>query len=258
MSALLTLQRQFQEHLLRGSPAIERAVCDSARVPVKTRLGIYRGAYPSRLAEALEANYPALAALLCEEDFARLAHRYIASHDSPFFSIRYYGDALAQFLASEADYAAAPLLAELARWEWTMTLVFDAADAAPLTHADLERIAPQDWAQLRFGWHPSVHRLCLEWNAPQTWQALIAGSERPAASLTDPPTEWLLWRQGLTSYYRSLPGHEARVLDAAREGWPFGELCTVLCEAVGDAEAPLAAATFLRTWVAAGLIVRTS
>ncbi|MBV9621036.1 MAG: putative DNA-binding domain-containing protein [Gammaproteobacteria bacterium] len=257
MSTLEALQRQFQAHLLRGDPAIEARVSGSERVPVDTRLGIYRGAYVTRLAEALAANYPALALLLGEDEFGALAQEYVRGHDSPFFSIRYYGDQLPQFLATHEEYVGAPILAELARWEWTMTLVFDAADAPALTHEHLQRIAPERWAQLRFDWHPSVQRLGLHWNVPQTWQALLAGAPRPAASVAESATPWLLWRQGLTSYYRSLAAAEAEVLDAARSGWPFGEVCTRLCEAVGEAEAARQAASLLRTWVEAGLITAT-
>src|SRR6266436_5871123 len=132
-----------------------------------------------------------------------------------YFSIRCYGDALPQFLSAHEDYAAAPVLAELARWEWTMTGVFDAADAAPLAHEALARVAPQQWAQLRFAWHPSVRRLALSWNVPQIWQALTADSERPQASLNAAPVQWLLWRHELTTYFRSLTHAEAAVLDAA-------------------------------------------
>ena len=35
----------------------------------------------------------------------------------------------------------------------------------------LRGVLPEQWAQLRFGWHPSVQRLELHWNAPQIWQA---------------------------------------------------------------------------------------
>jgi hypothetical protein len=45
------------------------------------------------------------------------------------------------------------------------------------------------------------------------------------------------------------------VLDAARSGWPFGELCELLCDELGDEQAPLQAATLLRGWIASGLIV---
>jgi hypothetical protein len=45
------------------------------------------------------------------------------------------------------------------------------------------------------------------------------------------------------------------VLDAARSGWPFGELCELLCDEVGEPEAPAQAAALLRGWVQSGLIV---
>jgi hypothetical protein len=255
MSALSRVQGDFQDYLLRGDTAVEQHVVGTARVPVATRLQIYGGAYRSRLADALAANFPALAKLLGEGDFHTLAAEYVRAHDSPFFSIRCYGDELSQFLATREDYAAAPVLAELARWEWAMTSVFDAADAAPLAHETLARLPPPQWAQLRFAFHPSLQRLTLSWNAPQLWQALTADAERPALSLAAEPVEWLLWRQGLSSYFRSLPKSEAAALDGALRGWPFGELCELLCTELGDAAAPAQAATLLRGWVAAGLII---
>jgi len=256
MSTLARMQGEFQQYLLQGDAAgIEPHVLGSARVPVATRLGIYGGAYRSRLAEALGSNFPALAQLLGEDDFRTLAAAYIAAHDSPYFSIRYYGDQLAQFLASEASYAAAPVLAELARWEWAMTCVFDAADAQPLPHEGLSRVTPEHWAQLRFGWHPSVQRLDLEWNVPQLWQALTSEGERPELTVAATALPWLVWRSELTTYFRSLTGSEAQVLDAARRGWPFGELCELLCAELGAEAAPAQAAGLLRGWIDSGLIV---
>jgi hypothetical protein len=255
MTTLARLQGDFQDYLLRGAATVQEHVLGSARVPVATRLAIYGGAYRSRLADALESNFPALAKLLGATDFRTLAADYIATHDSPFFSIRYYGDALPQFLASHEDYVAAPVLAELARWEWAMTSVFDAADAAPLGHEALARVAPQQWAQLRFTWHPSVQRLALSWNVPQLWQALGDDAERPPVTLAAAPLQWLLWRQQLTTYFRSLPAAEAAMLDAARSGWPFAELCELLCDELGEHEAPAQAAALLRSWVDSGLIL---
>jgi hypothetical protein len=254
MTPLARIQGDFQDYLLRGHGALQQHVFGTARVPLATRLQIYAGAYGSRLAEALQNNFPALAKLLGEDDFQALAAAYVRSHDSPYFSIRYYGEALPQFLASDETYAAVPLLAELAQWEWNMTGVFDAADAAPLGHEALAQLAPQQWAQLRLGWHPSVRRLELAWNVPQIWQALTQDSERPAASLSDAPVAWLLWRHELTTYFRSLTPTEAKVLDAARSGWPFGELCELLCDELGEAQAPARAAQLLRDWIGSGLI----
>lgn len=251
------MQGDFQEYLLRGSAAIGAHVVGTARVPVQTRLAIYGDAYRSRLADALGSNFPALAKLL-DEEFHELALAYVDTHDSPYFSIRCYGEDLPQFLATHEHYAAAPILAELARWEWAMTGVFDAADAQPLQHEALARVAPVQWAQLRFKWHPSVARLALNWNVPQTWKALTEDAARPPVEYSAAPTQWLLWRQELTTYFRSLPDTEAAVLDAARGGWPFAELCELLCGELGAAAAPAQAAALLRGWIATGLITEAA
>ena len=102
----------------------------------------------------------------------------------------------------------------------------------------LARVPPEGWAQLRFEWHPSVRAL----DAALERAADLAGAHRgrraASAALRRRPLQWLLWRHELTTYFRSLAGTEAAALDAARSGWPFGELCELLCEEVGDAQAP--------------------
>lgn len=255
MTDLARLQGEFQEYLLRGARAIEERVVGSGRVPIETRLGIYAGAYGSRLIDALKSHYPALAELLGEEDFQALGAKYVRSHDSAYFSIRYYGEALGEFLARDADYVDVPLLGELVRWEWTLSEVFDAADAEPLRPAALGRIAPTDWARLRFALHPSVRRLALRWNAPQLWKSLTEGSERPELAVLPEPVEWLAWRRDLQTYFRSLEPAEAAALDAVRAGRTFGELCELLAEVRGAPAAPAAAAAFLNGWLTGGLVV---
>ena len=256
MSRLPDIQDAFQRFLLAGDPDIGSHVVGTQRVPVETRLGIYGDGYRSRLIEVLQTSFPVLANLLGEADFHELAAKYVNTHESTFFSVRYYGDELADFLASDAEYAKAPLLAELARWEWAMAAAFDAADAEPIDIAALAQVAPEEWAELRFGWSPSVQVLELEWNAPQLWKAVTEETERPDPSLNPKPASWLIWRRDLQIYFRPLGEEEAAVIAAARAGQSFGELCVRLCEHLDENEASLHAAGFLRGWVQAGLIVK--
>jgi hypothetical protein len=255
MTKLTRVQGAFQQYLLTGDTGIETHVVGTARVSVATRLEIYGAGYGARLTEALETSFPVLAELLGGSDFAELAAAYIRSHESTFASIRYYGGALAEFLAQDPAYAEIPILSELARWEWMMTETFDAADAPTLDASAMAGAAPEEWAQLRFEWHPSIRRLPLWWNVPQIWNALTRQTQQPEARLAAEAEQWLLWRKELEIFFRSLPPAEAAALDAARSGSSFGELCELLCTWVDEAAAPAQAAGFLREWLQSGLIV---
>lgn len=255
MVALTRMQDDFQSYLLRKAEGVESHVVGTERVPIATRLAIYGDGYSLRLIEALQANYPALAKLLGDDEFPILGAAYVQANDSHFRSVRYYGAGLPDFLTTQMPFAKSPLLAELARWEWTMTEVFDAADAEPIGVEALAAVHPESWPELRFDLHPSVRRLGLFWNAPQIWKALTSDEERPKAAVLAEPGQWALWRQGLQTYFRSLQAPEAEALDAARDGATFGELCTSLPRHFTEEETPSRAAGFLRQWVESGLIV---
>ena len=255
MTTLALLQEDFQAFMLRGAPDIESQVVGTARVPVATRLAIYGEGYGSRLIEVLESNYPALARLLGPEDFAALGLAYVRAHDSHFRSVRYYGNELADFLAAEPQYAEVPVLSELARWEWAMTEAFDAADAVPIDPGAFASVPPEHWSGLRFELHPSVRQLALYWNVPQIWKALTGGGEeRVPPAVERQPTVWMLWRQDLQTYFRSLQAAEATALDIVRGGGSFGGICAALVAHFGEEETPLRAAGYLRGWTEAGLI----
>lgn len=254
MSRLPDIQDAFQRYLLSGDSTIGSHVVGTARVPVETRLAIYGDGYRLRLIEALQKTFPVLAELLGESDFEALAAQYVEAYESPFFNIRWYGDQMGQFLAADPKYSSVPILAEMARWEWAMAAVFDAADAETIGISAFAQIAPADWAALQFDFSPALQVLELEWNVPQLWKAVTEGSdERP-----DPvhePASYLIWRRELQIYFRPFGEAEASVVAAARNGHSFGELCVLLCEHLDPSEAPHHAAGFLRGWVESGLLV---
>lgn len=250
MTSLARVQGAMQAFLLRGDRDVETQVVGTQRVPIETRLEIYRHAYGARLVEALGANYPAMAKLLGDAQFEELAYAYVASHDSHAFSVRQYGHEFSNAMPTD-------FLQELARWEWTIADVFDGADATPVTAASLTSIAPEEWSELRFGFHPSTRQLKLSTNAPQVWKELTADTEPPAPATLE-ATTWLLWRHELRTFYRSLGRDEAQMLDGATHGTSFGDLCTTLCVHCTEDEAPARAAGFLRQWIESGLIVEVS
>ncbi|HZO23511.1 MAG TPA: DNA-binding domain-containing protein [Steroidobacteraceae bacterium] len=255
VSRLAHIQDAFQRFLIQRAPGIEAHVVGSERVSVATRLGIYGDGYRARLIEAMQSTFPVLATLLGEVDFANLAGQYVDTHVSSFSSIRYYGDELAAFLATDAEYSQVPLLAELAQWEWAMAGAFDAADVTPLDVNAFAQLPPAQWAELRFDWSPSTQVLPLEWNVANLWKAVTEDQERPEPAVTPEPVNWLIWRHELQIYFRSLPTDESAALAASRAGQNFGELCVLLCAHLEEDEASLRAASLLRGWVQSGLIV---
>jgi hypothetical protein len=250
------IENDFQSFLLTGSAAeIEKRVVGTQRVPIATRLAIYGDGYRSRLIETLQSHYPALLALLGEESFEALGETYVQAHDSSFASIRFYGGELDALLAALPEYASKPWLAELARFEWAMNAVFDAADAPCIEVQALGRVPPENWAGLGFDLHPAVRRLDLVWNAPALWRALTDGHAHPEPAGQEHPIPWLLWRKDLQIFYRQLTALEAEALDAVHQGQSFGGVCVALCAALDEEQAPGRAAAFLREWVESGMIV---
>lgn len=69
------------------------------------------------------------------------------------------------------------------------------------------------------------------------------------------PVPWLLWRQNLQPYFRSMTADKAAALNSALRSENFGEICEALAKWLPDEEIPLRAASLLGLWVDSGVIV---
>jgi hypothetical protein len=158
-------------------------------------------------------------------------------------------------LSRTPPQAEQPILAELAQLEWTLAEVFDAPDAGPQTRAAFAAVDPSAWSELRFEFHPSLRRLPLRWNTAAAWHSLNNEQTPPYPECEEHAVPWLLWRQGLQNYFRSMPADEALALDCALRGHSFGEICEALTERLPEEEIPLRAAGLLGAWADSGIIV---
>ncbi len=255
---LRQLQQEMQRELLNEPSSIRSDVIGAPPLPVDARLGIYRNAYRSRLIDALDDTYSVLHKLLGDETFAALGEMFVAAHPSVHRSIRWYGSELADFMSRCPPFSEQPILSEVARFEWTLAEVFDAPDAAALERSALQAIDPDAWAGIRFLLHPSVRRMSLAWNTVNVWQAVSRNAEPPQPELAPHPVRWLLWRQQLKNYFRSLDPAESAALDAASRGLAFAEICAAITEWLPEEETPLRAATLIGTWADSGIIAHAS
>jgi hypothetical protein len=255
MSHLARTAAQFQDHVLTGNRAIEGEIDGPGAQFRDARLGIYRDAYRLRLIEILGADYKALRTYLGEEPFAAMAREYLAAHPSTFRNVRWFGGSLAEFLRGTPAYAERPVLAELAQFEWTLGLAFDAADAAQVAFEEVAAVAPQAWAGLRFAAHPALHLIELRTNAVAIWKE-VDEKDSFGVAVSDIPVTWAIWRNQYSPFFRSLEIDEAWALKAVRDGADFGAICEGLCAWIGEAQAAARAAGLLRGWIEAGWIAQ--
>jgi hypothetical protein len=226
----------------------------SAQVSAEERLAIYANGYRLRLLEALGTDFPSLHTVLGDDDFDAMGRSYIAAHPSPYFSLRWFGDRLSEFLRATAPYSQYPVFAEMATFEWAKSDAFDAADGTVANISDMAAIPPDVWPSLRFVPHPSLRRLDLRWNVPTVWKEIDAGREPPELVESDYPIAWMIWRQDLLTYFRSLNVDEAWALDALQRGETFADICEGLTEWIDAQNVAVHAVGLLKQWLIDGLI----
>lgn len=253
MSNLQDLQDKFQHYLMHGTPGIKPLIIGTQKVPIATRLGVYQNAYRLRLLESLGINYPCLQAYIGEKEFRRIGNDYINTHPSPYRSIRWFGDLLPNFLLTHYsdEY---PYLAELAEFEWKMTLTFDAADIPPFKMEQMATIPPDAWGNMRFTPHPSLYQMDFFWNIVSIWEALANKEKAPSLQKNTLASSWILWRQDYINRFYGLTPDEAWVINGMINGLTFGELCEGLCAFIAPEEVGMRAASLLKGWLQAGLL----
>lgn len=254
MSELSELQHQFQAYLLSSDRSFQTRINSTEKVSANTRLQIYKNAYQLRLIDALSANYPVLQTYLGEEQFNTLAMDYLDQYPSVHRSIRWFGHLLTDFLAVQKPYRECLFLAELAAFEWAMTLVFEAADDPLLSIETVAAKAPEDWPRMQFIPHASLRRLDFNWNVVPVWQAIKEGEVPPAPIAYDASEPWILWRTNYMNQFCSLPADEAYAINLVIKGATLSEIGEGLCAWVMEEEAGLHAASLLKGWIQSGLL----
>jgi hypothetical protein len=254
VSALTLLQRDFLDYLLHDNPAIRQRIASTPKAGAAERLMIYREAYRIRLLEVLKTDYPVLRSLVGDGQFEAMGHTYIKTHPSQQRSVRWFGQHLAGFLRRTFPYSDNLFLAEMAHFEWLLTLCFDAADGPVFPIDKMARIHPQNWGKMRFTLHPSVRCTALIWNTPAVWKSVSENQQRLALQKSARGQSWVVWRQDLKTYFRSLDPLEAHALGKIKAGSNFAAMCAGLSNGMKEEQIALYAAGLLKRWIGDGLI----
>ncbi len=256
MNNLQELQDEFERYLFDQDSSISSRILSTEELPVTDRLAIYHNAYRARLVEALANDYPALKFLLGDNEFENLCLSYLKANPSKTYSLRWFGQELTHFLENHQDYRNRHYLAEMAEFEWVFVDAFDAKNCEICGVDDATNIPPDSWPELRIKLHPSIHLVTCSWNCLLIWQAMKNESDRVQPQTLETKTHYLIWRQGMSTHYRSLNPDEAAGLNAVQNGANFTELCGTLTNFADEAETALRAATLFKSWLASGLVQR--
>lgn len=260
MSTLATIQRRMQAFVLHPETPgeIATAVVATALAGVDQRLGVYAHAYRARLLEALRNDFPGLLQLTTPDVFDELGRDYIQARPSRHANLRWLGDSLADFLRTHARWSATPALADMAEFEWRLSLAFDAVTETCVEAPSLEALPATEWPNLRLVLAQSLQRMSLQWNVAAMRRALDNGEEWPAPARLDPPQPWAIWRKDLVVRHRRLDDDETAALDLVDSGGSFAELCELLCDWHALDAVAMRAVSLLKCWVGEQWIIATT
>ena len=223
-------------------------------------LAIYRGAYRTRLVDALGETFPKTLAWVGEDSFGRAAAHHLITNPPSGWTLDEAGkgfpDTLVQLFAND------PEVAELAWLEWSMHTAFVAKDCTPLDGSGFAAatvgFSDSDWADLRLSFAPGLATAATRTSCITIWKALAEDAERPDQIELAEPMAVLVWREALSPVFRSLSTQEAACLERMRAGMSFGGMCEWLTEKLQSDAAIAEAGAMLGRWIEDGLVVTIS
>lgn len=229
--AAMAQEAQRQALLLR---ALWRQAPDAALAgwmrdaPARAARGLsaYRANGAAIAARSLAAAFPTVAQLVGAESFGALAAAFWHAHPPVRGDLAEHGEALAAFIAADAQLADVPWLADSARLDWAVHRAECSADAADLP-AGLERLGTDDPGTLALVLQPGTALVSSRWPIATLWQAHRGtGQDRFAAvrvALAEGQVEAaLVWRAGWRAQVTALPAPEAMFTQALLAGQPLG------------------------------------
>ncbi|MGF1911227.1 DNA-binding domain-containing protein [Vibrio kasasachensis] len=156
---LADLQHQFSRAIHYQASGEECSIVSDV-FSADERMQIYRNNFIISLSEVLQATYPMVQALLGEECFAQVARHHVLNQPLTRGDVTHYGEhfdhSLKQF---DAVMQAAPYIAEVARFEWSLDVsqqLFSRNNSVQYDLVDLAKIPTEQHANIRFHLHPDV------------------------------------------------------------------------------------------------------
>ncbi len=265
-SELERLQSWFQDALVRPSlPARarrtsaarddERAAAEHVKpstslAPIE-RVAIYADAHYARLLGVLQEDFAALRAVAGEAGFERIARGYLADHPPHAFTLNMLGRALPEWIAAQRSLPRRALLADVARLERAMTVVFDAPRESVLSPTDLAALPPETWVDPKPRLIGALDLLAFGHRANAIVRAARHGEALP--ELGRVRTHTLVWRKEHVVWRQDLEPAAYAVLSELRAGRSLAIAVSAAERAPDSRNLEARVASWFSSWAADGI-----
>jgi putative DNA-binding protein len=150
------LEDAFAAALLAPEAALPRGVVGPRGKRADKRFAVYRNNVTVSLTNALGDIFPAIRALVGENNFGHIARAFVRAHPPASPLLFEYGDHFPDYLATLEPLRRYPYLPDVAQLERAWLDAFHAADAEPLATDALAKIDPEALGDVVFTPHPAT------------------------------------------------------------------------------------------------------
>lgn len=235
-------QSTFRAALIDPTAPVPEGVLDSRGRAASKRFDIYRNNVIVSLKEAMQASFPAIAALIGPQNFATVSDLFVRQHPPSDPRMMLYGDKFPAFLTEFKPLSHLGYLADLARLEQARRVSYHAGDATPIDPALFGETPPERLASARIRLAPAVQIISAPWPILDIWNfALTPGAPQPLGHAQ----EVIVLRPDYDPVLHLAPSGGATLLKLLGAGQALGTALAMVHDAVPDFDFPALLGTLL-------------
>ncbi len=234
-----------------ASAAVDHLILPSATLAPVERVAIYHDMYLSRMEEALESDFPAVAHFVGHRRFHRLVADYVEIFPSRSYTLNRLGDHLPEFIQYDESLRHRGFLYDLARLELAVTQAFDAPPATPLSPEQIAAVPNDGWARARLRPVPALHLMAFRYAVSEYVESVQEDTAHPSATRKN---SWCaIYRRGHSVQRLELSRRAYHVLVDLCEGKTLGEALGSLPRKFRAAVTEDELFAWFRDWTANGI-----
>ena len=218
------------------------------------RLAIYRNNYYASMIDVVKDAFPTIEKLVGEEFFTALAKLYLKGHPPSNASLIHFGDAFAEFLATNEHTADMPYLPDCARLDHLQHASYHAANDAPIAPETFASFTPTDIVEKKIRFVPSLKLLQSPYAIYSIWELNHVEESHSKQVNAHTPESVLVLRHNLTVQIQQIEDELYTFLKHLEDTFPIGESIELTMSQYSDFNASAAIAFLVGSEIIAEII----